>query len=47
MVLNNYEVMREAFVQKGAIFGGRPDDPRDKYVNPNHPKILGIGKLPF
>ena len=41
VVLNSYEAMREAFVQKGQIFGGRPYDPRDKYVNPSHPKVLG------
>ena len=40
-MLNSYEAIREAFVHKGQIFGGRPDDPRDKYVNPNHPKISG------
>ena len=40
-MLNSYDVMKEAFVQKGQVFGGRPFDPKDKLINPNHPKILG------
>ena len=40
-VLSNYELMKEAFVEKGKQCGGRPTDPREKYYNPYYKKTKG------